>query len=144
MIRARATDGVKQNRGISKEGLTAFHLAVKDSQRVGQAAPLTVRTELRSILLEEPRQHLTVAFSAFLTTQRIDMEDYSRQPKTLQEKPEHMHDLGIQHWIINTEGLGIDLVKLTISSFLRTFMAKHGADDSKIFGPAGPPANCAE
>ena len=62
------------------------------------------------------------------------MQDHAREAETLEKKPEHVHDFGIQHRVINTKGLGIDLVELTVSAFLRPFVAKHGADAVQLPG----------
>jgi len=41
---------------------------------------------------------------------------------------QHVHDFGVDHGAVDTEDLGVDLVKLAIAPLLGAFVPEHGTD----------------
>jgi hypothetical protein len=116
---------IDHSRGIGYGLLAAFHFAVQDPERIGLKSPLTIFAELKRFFLKKLFEFFPVSRPTLSATERIDLELKRLKSYLPQEMHEHDNDFGIDHGVIHPEDLCVDLIKLTVATFLRSLISEH-------------------
>jgi hypothetical protein len=96
-------------------------------RRLGFVTSFAIIAERIQPLPEKIAKLLPVLRSAVVATEGIYLEPGFVETNLGKEMAQHGQNLGIDLRVRNTGHLHPDLVKLPVTSFLRSFIAEHGA-----------------
>ena len=107
----------------------ALVLAVERAQRVDFGARHARLTQLIGMLVHIGADELSIGGTALLAPHRVDeqVHRFARDADCLVEAHEHDDGLSVDRRLLGAQALNAHLVKLALTSLLRTLRAEHGA-----------------
>ena len=127
MTVAVAAEGIEQGGRVLHQFPAGRLLAVEDTQRVGVPAAPAVLAQTRADPLQVGDQPLLERRPAHRAAERVELQA-DRQAEFVQEHLPHGDEFGVDPWFDRTDDLRVQLVELAEATFLRPFVAEHGAD----------------
>src|ERR1022692_3874467 len=119
------------------------NFAIEDSQRMGHGAPLAIDAHLIYYGSEGLPQRLIESGAVGGAAHRIQLQRPVGDADAVEQRGDKFENLRVSRRRLTArtgraDDFGIDLVELPVSSFLRSFAAKHWADRENFIQPPLP------